>query len=321
MKNKFLVLFVLSLFVFVSAVSAEGEKAKPEISGVLYADYFYNTTEGIAPANISYFELTRMYLGVTKPLSDKAIMKVLFEGCQPVNLLYIKNAYVEFSNALCGMNLRTGVIGLPWIGNEEKVWKNRYISKTFTDIEGILNAADLGVGLSGKSENNVVDYDIALVNGEGYKAAEVSTDKDFMARVSIEAASGTKIHLYDQIGKQTALGVDRNRMIAGVSYEKNKLSAMVYMLTAKDAAVNKSGMSLFGNYALTSKLSLLARLDSFDCDTDNPATAWTRMITGISANVSESVDLGIDAQMINFEDTVIQGNNQAVIYTHLSVKY
>ncbi|OGS21256.1 MAG: hypothetical protein A3J83_06720 [Elusimicrobia bacterium RIFOXYA2_FULL_40_6] len=319
MRRKLLVLSFASLVLLGSTVSAQEEKPKTEIGGVIYADYFNNLTKDAAPANISCFELTRLYLTSTRTLSEKTKMKATLEGNQPVNQLFIKNAYIEFNDACCNSNIRAGVIPMPWIGYEEGIWKNRFIAKTFTDINAILNAADIGIGFAGKLANKSVDYDLALSNGEGYKTAEVSSDKDLAARVSYEVINGVKLHAFENIGKETVFGLDRNRTIAGLSFEQSKLSAMAYYLAAKDAAVNKSGFSLFGSYSILSNLALIARIDSCDPNTDAANDSYNRIIAGVSSTISEGVQLGLSAQLMTFENTAL--NNQTYIYTSLEVKY
>ncbi|MBU0952588.1 MAG: hypothetical protein KKH91_07200 [Elusimicrobia bacterium] len=321
MSRKILVLSIAGLVFSLATVSAQEEKPKAEVGGIIFADYFYNLTKNAAPANISCFKLTRLYLTATRTLTDKSKIKATLEGTQPVNQLFIKNAFIEFNDVCCNSNIRAGVIPMPWIGYEENILKNRFIAKTFTDIAGVLNSADIGLGFSGKLANKSVDYDLALVNGEGYKTAEVSSDKDIAARVSYEVVSGIKLHAFENIGKETSLGLDRNRTIAGVSFEQKKVSAMVYYLAAKDAAVNKAGFSLFGSYSILSNLALLARFDSFDSNTDAISDSYNRIIAGAAVSISEGVQLGLSAQLINYENTVVQGNDQTFIYISLGVKY
>ncbi|MDX8401711.1 MAG: hypothetical protein R8K47_03665, partial [Mariprofundaceae bacterium] len=63
--------------------------------------------------------------------------------------VYIKKAYLQgkFSPAFV---LQAGVIGTPWIGYEEGLWKHRYMSKVFVDTYKFDSSADAGIGLKGK---------------------------------------------------------------------------------------------------------------------------------------------------------------------------
>jgi len=319
--KKLIGLVFVGLFVLASVSLAQEGKTPTEISGVIFADYFYNLTEGVAPAARSCFEVPRLYISASRALSDKIKLKATLEGAQPANTLWVKNAFIEFSDVLPGQNVRGGVIGTPWIGYEEKIWRYRFVAKTFTDIEGVLPPADNGVGINGKLAGKLVDYDFNVINGEGYKTAEVSENKDFAARVSVEPVAGAKVHAYQQIGHAGTAGTNRDRAIIGVSYEQKAYSAMAYYLAEKDIAVDKSGYSVFGSYNLLSWLSALGRLDSYDSDTSTPNNSWQRIIFGVSTKVSDDVQIALDYQVKNFENTTVQGNNQSMITTHLGIKY
>jgi hypothetical protein len=290
------------------------------ISGVIFADYYYNLTRGAAPANIDAFELTRLYLTVSGKVSERVNMKAVWEGNQPNNQLFVKNAFVEYAGIFPASNLRFGVIGTPWIGYEESLWKNRFMAKTFADNEGILNSADLGIGLSGSTAGKRVNYDAVAINGEGYKSPEVSKDKDYAARASIELLNGFKLHAYGQLGRATAAAVDRKRTIAGLGYQANGLSAMAYVLAATDGSTNKNGYSAWAAYQLLPGLGVVGRYDHFDPDIDVTRDSWSRIIAGVTTPLSKGIMLGVDVQTKDFEDGS-QGNDQTAFYTHVGVTF
>ena len=310
-----------SLFVLCSMSLAQEGKAPTEVSGVIYADYFYDSTDGVAPAKKSYFELTRLYITAARKLSDKIKIKATLEGAQPANSLFIKNAAVEFSDVFANQSIRAGVIGTPWIGYEEKIWRYRYVAKTFMDYASLLNSADIGVGLSGKLAGKLIDYDLNVINGEGYKGAEVSEHKDFAARISVEPCPRAKVHAYQQLGNTGTGEANRNRTLVGLSYEQEAYSAMAYYFAAKDLSTDKSGYSVFGSYDILEWLSILCRMDSIDLDTSSSNNSYNRIVAGLSTRVSDDVQLSLDYELKSFEDTDIQGNDQSKIFTHIGIKY
>ena len=325
MKIPNLILSAALLAVTIGVLFGDEKKPPTIVSGVIYADYYYNMTEGIAPGSVDAFELTRLYLKVSRQASERISMKAVIEGNQvgtsAAGAIFVKNAFTEYKDIIKGSNLRFGVIGTPWIGYEESIWKNRFMAKTFTDIEGLMPSADKGIGLSGRVSGKLINYDLIVVNGEGYNnAPEVNKDKDFAARASVEIADGLKGQLFNLTGKEQAASLDRNRTIFGLSYEKNELSAMAYSLSAKNGDINKSGFSAFTNYKLFSKLTAVARYDLFDQDTDSAKNSWTRIIAGVVVPIEDSMILGFDVQQKNFEDAS-QGNDQMVLYTHVGVSF
>ena len=299
---------------------------KLSVDGVIYADYFYNLTQGAAPASIDAFELTRLYLTVREQVSDRVKIRATLEGSEgtAANALWIKYAYAEYSDIFRGSNVRMGVIQTPWISYEEdNLWKNRFMAKVMVDNEGIMNSADVGVGISGNIAGKLINYDATVMNGEGYKTPEVSQYKDFAARESVRITDAWKVHAYEQAGWAGLTGTLRNRDIVGFSYQPGDLNVVAYYLAGQDASVFKSGYSAYVIYNINkiiSGLSVVARYDFYDPDTNVSNNSWHRIIAGFVFPVSAGVMGGIDVQTKNFEDPS-QGNDQTMIFTHLGVTF
>ena len=296
---------------------------KLSIDGVIYADYYYNASAGVAPGSTDAFELTRVYLTVREQVSDRVNMRVTLEGAQPANTLWVKYAYAEYSDIFRGSNIRFGVIETPWISYEEGLWKNRFMAKVFPDNEGILNSADIGAALKGNILGKRVNYDAIVMNGEGYKTPEVNKYKDVAARVSVDLVEGLKLQTYGHLGTQGAPGVtqgDRNRTIAGFSYQWKDLSAMAYYLSTKDLAAQGSGYTAWATYWIIPQLSIVARYDFYDQNTGTPNNSWYRVIGGLVTPICQNVLMSIDVQTKNYESPV-QGNNQIIYYTHMGLTF
>lgn len=301
---------------------------KLSVSGVIFTDYFYNLTENAAPATIDAFELSRLYLTVKEQVSDRVSIRATLEGAQgtaATNAPWIKYAYFEYSDILPGATFRMGVIQTPWVAYEEdNLWKNRFMAKVMVDNEGKMSSADVGIGLKGHVIGKLIEYDLTAMNGEGYKAPEVAKDKDFAARESISIINGLKLHAFEQVGRSGVANppAERNRTLLGLSFSQGDVNAAAYSFTGKDASVYSGGYSAYATYKLTPNLSLLARHDFFDPNTNSEVTkdSYHRVIAGLVIPVTHELTVGIDGQTKNFEDPS-QGKDQAILYTHVAVNF
>jgi len=81
--------------------------------------------------------------------------------------------------------LRIGSYNMPWTAVVESNYGYRYIDKVTTDRLGFANTADWGLHASGVYGANLVNYQLSVVNGGGYKNPTRTKDVDVEGRVAV----------------------------------------------------------------------------------------------------------------------------------------
>ena len=84
--------------------------------------------------------------------------------------------------------MQVGSANQPWIPFDEDLYTYRYVENTLIDRLHFGNSADWGVHLLGTS--GMVSYNVAVVNGGGYKNPTRSKGMDVEGRLSIEPVKG-----------------------------------------------------------------------------------------------------------------------------------
>ena len=79
---------------------------------------------------------------------------------------------------------------------------------------------------------------------------------------------------------------------------------------------NFLGYSLFSIFKATYKLTLIGRIDWFNPDTNIEENAHFREIVGIGYRISESVELVLNYQGIQYDKDVISTDSN-IVYVHL----
>jgi hypothetical protein len=164
---------------------------KTSISGRMYWDMSWidAKTNGVKNSKSGYgFDIKRFYVSIDHKFNDT------FSGDVTTDIkyssgvgatLFVKKAYLQakISDAL---KLRLGATDLPWIPFVEGVYGKRYVENTLVDRDHFGTSSDWGVHAMGKLVDGHVSYDLAVVNGAGYRNINVhSKSLDFEGRVSV----------------------------------------------------------------------------------------------------------------------------------------
>lgn len=311
--------FFTMLFIFVSLISGL------DISGKTYLYYYYNLSQN--KADINGFDISRAYLIFKEKIDESKEVKITTDvgrDSSGIISLFLKYANITFKGILPDINLIFGLLETPWIGFEEKIWEHRFVSAVFVDLEKKLNSADLGLSLSGKLADNIVEYIIAAVNGEGYKKAEINKFKDLQGRLTIsplkiisDDLKNIKISGFYSYGKSDENN-ERKTSIGFISYQNDLIT-----IAAEDLYVNENnkisrGFGGFGIIKLD-KLSIFERIEQFEPDINIGWDKYTRIISGISYKLNEKVVLALDNQLLIYENTNKINNN--LIYLNVEINY
>lgn len=331
-----MVLVILGLSVIPAVVEAV------DVSGKTYIQYRTDLTEN--KEGDDAFSVERTYLTFKEKFADKADFKVTLDlKSMPTGkstadvtdsdgkgqtvltkdknnyyILFVKYAYITFKEVGQLGSIRIGQFGRPWVGFEENIWEHRWVSKVFSDIEGLLSSTGRGINVFGKKLDNKLEYSVALINGAGYHTQESgSYSKDVEVRLSYELDDGLKINA-DYYGGRSDSGGVKDRVVGLLSYQGDKLTLAGEYLTANDSGTHGAG---YGGFLLVKlgKFTPFARYELYDPDDEEKDDNHSRMIVGVSHKYTDNIDVALDCQLVDFSASDI--TDTSIVYAHFRVKY
>ncbi len=299
-----------------------------KISGLAYNAYYYDLSEGSNDKN--GFDLTRLYLTFKKPLSANICIRVTTDIGRVSNdqekeyyRFYLKYGYIELKKPSWRAKLLVGLHYVPLLAFQENIWGYRSISKMLLDLEHKQISSDLGLKLHGQLPKDFGEYAFSLVNGEGYNKPESGKHKGFYGRLTIRPlpASVPGLRL---TGFASNIQHDQNSstiVTTGfATFESDRLTHGAEVSAGYDREggqeTNFLGYSLFSIFKATYKLTLIGRIDWFNPDTNIEENAHFREIVGIGYRISESVELVLNYQGIQYDKDVISTDSN-IVYVHL----
>ena len=237
-----------------------------------------NGTSGIPATNGFGSDVKRFYIGVDHKFNDTFAMNVTTDMSYNSTVgnteVFIKKAYLS-ANFSPAFVVTAGSNDMPWIPYAEGIYGYRFAEKTITDRLGFGNSADWGVHAAGVF-GTYFAYDVAAVNGGGYKNPTRSKTVDFEGRLSAkvdqwnfavggytgklgqEAPGVTTPQTASRFNALAAFVGDRTRL--GVEYfSANDFSSSLVKSVTPDKA---DGYSFFGSYRIDPQWTVFARDDS-----------------------------------------------------------
>ena len=293
-----------------SAVQAQASAQQaPQVSvtGVIYTQYRY-TDEPIAAK--SNFEMTRAYVNVLGRFSNGITTRVttdILPNTAGNDFIRLKFAYAAWTPTGSSLTYKLGMIHTPWVDFEETLWDYRMQGAIAVDRNGAMTAADIGFGVDGRWNNEQVNAQFVIVNGEGYSGGTGDFRKDVEARVSYRIqptndnsrVGGLRLSGYLGVGKANG-GADRNRYLGMLSYRTTQYTVAGEYVSVKDGAVTGSIISAFGVYHLSapSKIAFIGRFDVVDPDNNTANDGESRIIAGASYQLSPNVRMLADLDRV-----------------------
>jgi len=294
------------------------------VSGVVYGQYLYQLKDSLGAGDQNQFSIQRAYINVVGKFSGGLQTRVTGD-LQPAGsgnqMLRLKYAFAAWTPAGSDLTYKLGLLHTPWLDWEEALWDYRMQGTMALDRNGYATASDFGAGIDGKWQDDQVNGQLTVVNGEGYSNGTGDKRKDVMARVSVRLVKtddnsrvgGLRLTGYAGVGKHTG-GGDRNRFLGMLSYRSKQFTLAGEFAATKDtispaplgANTNPTGrvISGFGVYHVPrSGVALIARVDVVDPNTSASGDRQTRVIGGISYQVTPNLRVLADVDNVSYESS------------------
>jgi hypothetical protein len=264
------------------------------------------------------YNIKRFYLGVDHKFNDvfSANLTTDVSAISGVGQsLYIKKAYLQ-AKIDPALVIRLGADDMPWIPYAESIYGYRHIEQTLSDRTKFGTSSDWGLHVGGDLAGGIVSYQIAAVDGAGYRDVHFSNTIDVEGRLSAKY-KGFNVAIGGYTGK---LGKDTegtaplrtyNRINALAAYQGKLGSVPVTFggeyFWAENKAFNTTapiptaspkdsgeGFSLFTSVVPIPKWSVFGRYDWVKPSGDiNPAFKDTYFNVGIQYSPATIVDLAL----------------------------
>lgn len=345
---------ILSMVLAAGATPAAAADVK--VGGVIHGQYgMYASKTNSAGDSVKgkgEFDITRIYLGADAKFSPTVKSKLVLESngtgnasadTHKANSVFLKQAFMTWT-PLESLSIDGGMIPMPWISFEEKIWGRRFVQKTYADQQGTLGSTDKGIGFLYSIPKGYGDVHAVYVNGESYNVQESSFTgngryKDAAFRVSVspmpenEWVGGVKLHMYVHNGQQGAGEAKRrDRYLAGISYQGPKGHLMYSAFKSYQGnntsttgiptvgSINRRtwGQSIHGSVKVCKTASVFGRFDTFSTQASpTSATAHTdafnRGILGVDYKLAEGVMVSLNDQWLTPLTGVKKNENQILL--------
>ena len=212
MRTLFAAVLIL-LVVFSAVASAETVRPGIEIGSRIFAHYAYDFSwydanadarsqdNGANAFELSFAELSlrgwssrslaaevrveaRRIRSYTIELENGETQRVYPDNWGDFEII-MKQAYIK-GFIVPAFNVRAGLIGLPWIAEEEFAWRYRFVEDTLEMRAGTAwHQADIGLELLGDFPSGYGRYSAGVVNGESYRHQETNKYKAGFALVRV----------------------------------------------------------------------------------------------------------------------------------------
>ena len=318
----------------VSALQAQAPAPQVTVTGVVYGQLQYDLKDSVGAGGTSFgkqnqFSIKRAYVNVIGRFGNNLLTRITADIAPSgtTNQIYrLKYAYAAWTPTGSALTYKFGLIHTPWLDWEEALWDYRMQGTMATERLGYTTSADVGAGIDGKWNNDQVNGQLTLVNGEGYSGGTGDKRKDVQMRLSVRLMNtddasrvgGLRLSGYAGIGKVTG-GGDRQRFIGLLSYRSKQFTLAGEFASTKDtiSPVGADSLNLGGGTSATgsvlsafgvlhlpnSPVAAIARVDVVDPNTSTSPNKLTRFIGGLSYQVNPNLRMLADVDLLSFEAT------------------
>lgn len=258
-----------------------------KIGGFLQQQFSADQTDGVS----DQFLIKRARVGATGFITDKISVNLIGGFLEPPDRKpALVNAFIDFDIHPL-FQVRTGQFLLPFgLEGPEPIFLNPAIERTMAirRLNTFRMFRDVGVQIGGRS--SVINYKIAVVNGEGANQAEEFNPKDVMGRIGVTPFEDFEIGGSLHIGQYQPVTAsedheDRFRAGADISYRGNPVFFRgEYMIREDDLgngnSIKMNGGYLLGGYKFSDQFQGIARYEYFTPNTDADDLEYTAISIG-----------------------------------------
>jgi hypothetical protein len=355
---KFKKLFCSGIAVIFLNVSGIAQETAGKISGLMYADYFYNisrdtgftslpNTAMFGREDLNGFEIRRVYFTYDHRLSTEFSGRVRLEA-DGITLtqnnkigVFLKDAFLRWKDILPGQDIYFGIQPTPAFEVSEMVYGYRSLEKTILDHRGIVSSRDFGIAARGKIAGDL-RYWFLFGNNSGnspetdrykriYTHLSYIPYKHFVTTIYWDLRFRQKTE--DPIAHSGL--ISNNILTTAVFFGYNNsglFSAGIeaFYSTAHNNItrngtlrdINSGGLSFFGNVDILNNLQFTARYDIYDpgLNTDFSEDKRHFYLTGISYKPVESVQIIPNLVVETYEDNNTRAYDPSIT-ARLTVAY
>jgi hypothetical protein len=254
-----------------------------KLSGRMYfnASDITRKVNGAKTESDGGFAIKRFYVGIDHKFSDVLSGNITTDvdsvastnGSLVGKGLYVKKAYLQakFSPAF---TVRAGSADLPWVPYVEGLYGFRYVENVMIDRTKFGTSADWGVHVLGDLAGGIISYDVAAIDGGGYRDPKFTNTVDLEGRVSAKykgfnaAIGGYTGKLGKDVDPTSPALHTATRLDALVAYKNSLFTVGGEYFWAKNwtqvtaAPDDKAdGWSVFGSITPARKITVFGRYD------------------------------------------------------------
>jgi hypothetical protein len=248
-------------------------------------------------------------VGFDKTFSANITTDFNYSSAIGQTVVYVKKAYLQakVSDALV---IQAGATDMPWIPFMEGLYGNRYVEQTIDDRLKYGTSSDWGLHANGKfGPKGMFNYDVAVIDGAGYKAPLRSKQVDVEGRFNVNidkfvlavggytgklgkdvqnlAAPGA-VHTADRLNLAAAY-VDPKFRLGGEWFQAHNWNNVTTVTSDKS-----EGYSVFGTYNFLPKYAVFANYQWVQPNkTTNSALKDNYFNVGVSWSPTKIVDLAL----------------------------
>lgn len=266
--------------------------AETNTSGKIFYDYTRNLDNGSNAFNIKRGYLTFIN-NTNKNIAYILTYDMGLNEAGSAHTAFLKEAMVKYTTLLGDVTIGMQVMNM--YKTMENTWGHRFIKKGGMGVYRFSPSADLGVGLT-KGFGHL-STSAMFTNGGGFKKAEEDSHK----KLSFHAVYGqTKLNEENGFNFGSSLSLEpydvddtktENINVMGifVGYASFGFRGGLEFDTKKDGDIVDQIISLYGTYALSERLSFLARVDQVNLDTSNSGEANQEIIVGLHHSLGQGI--------------------------------
>lgn len=301
---------MLTLLLASSLALAEDKPAAPpaptvKMGGVVFAHYGFDLSDGADGYNS--FDLDRVYLTARGELTEHLATRVTLDAdrIKPIDVagtdvsvdtktrVFVKHAYLEWKKVAPGVKLRFGMADTAWAPYYDTFWGYRFLAKSAADENKFVDTSDLGIQAMGEHAKGVVNWQVGIINGEGYGKVEVDASKTVQARITVDPLApqkGMNLPINGFVSQSFGGDGDTITLYGGAVGFKMKYGvAWAEYLGRSSAGVSGQIISATLMPKIPDILTIVGRLDMVDPDTGAQGDATTKIIAGVGHEFFEKV--------------------------------